>query len=103
MLDKVYGGQTSYITVGTVQHTARLWRVRKGFLPKEDSHYCTDSGKTCQAFERRGISKHTKDAFYNGMREEYKPLIGHKVDKPDIRVSDLLQEVRKIEENEARR
>ena len=43
-----------------------------------------------------------KDAFYNGLREEYKPLIAHKVDKPDIRVSDLLQEMRKIEENEAR-
>ena len=44
-----------------------------------------------------------KDALYNDLREEYNPLIAHKVDKPDIRISDLLQEVRKIEENEARR
>ena len=49
------------------------------------------------------LANTAKDAFYNGLREEYKPLIAHKVDKPDIRVSDLLKEVRKIEENEARR
>ena len=49
------------------------------------------------------LANTTKYTFHNGLREEYKPLIAHKVDKPDIRVSDLLQEVRKIEENEARR
>ena len=82
-----------------MQHAASLWRIGEGFLPEDDSHYCTDSGKTCW----EELTNTAKDALYNGLREEYKPLIAHKVDKPDIRVSDLLQEVRKIEENEARR
>ena len=49
------------------------------------------------------LANTAKDAFHDGLREEYKPLIAHKVDKLDIGVSNLLQEVRKIEENEARR
>ena len=39
------------------------------------------------------LANTAKDPFYNRLREEYKPLIAHKVDKLDIRVSDLLQEV----------
>ena len=44
-----------------------------------------------------------KEVFYNGLQEEFKPLIAHKVDQPGIKMSDLLQEVQRIEENEARR
>ena len=49
------------------------------------------------------LANTAKDAFCNGLREEYKPLTAHKVDKLDIRVPNLLQKVRKIEDNEARR
>ena len=49
------------------------------------------------------LANTAKEAFYNGLHEEFKPLIAHKVDQPGIKVSNLLQEVRRIEENEARR
>ena len=49
------------------------------------------------------LANTAKEAFYNGLTEEFKLLIAHKVDQPGVKVSNLLQEVRKIKENEARR
>ena len=49
------------------------------------------------------LANTAKDAFYHGLREEYKPLIVHKLDRPGIKMSDLLQEVQKIEESENRK
>ena len=49
------------------------------------------------------LANTAKEAFYNGLREEFKPLIAHKLDQPGIKMFDLLQKVRKIEESENRK
>jgi len=48
------------------------------------------------------LAKTAKESFYNGLREEYKPMVVHLKDKPEVRVSDLLQAVRRIEEDNDR-
>ena len=105
VLDKVYGGQTSYIAL-----QSELCNMQQAYRESAKAFYQRMTPIIVQIQEKHAghlkeeeLANTAKDAFYNGLREEYKPLIAHKVDKPDIRVSDLLQEVRKIEENEVRR
>ena len=38
-----------------------------------------------------------QEAFYNGLREEYKPMVIHMLESPDVTVGDLVEAVRKIE------
>ena len=49
------------------------------------------------------LTNSSKDIFYNGLREEYKSLIAHLKDKLGVKLTDLLQEVRKIEGMEQRK
>ena len=105
LLDKVYSGQTSYIAL-----QSELCNMQQAYGESAKAFYQRMTPMIVQIQEKHAgclkeeeLANTAKDAFYNGLREEYKPLIAHKVDKPDIRVSDLLQEVQKIEENEARR
>ena len=105
VLDKVYGGQTSYIAL-----QSELCNMQQAYGESAKAFYQRMTPIIVQIQEKHAghlkeeeLANTAKDAFYNGLREEYKPLIAHKVDKPDIRVSDLLQEVQKIEENKARR
>ena len=105
VLDKVYGGQTSYIAL-----QSELCNMQQAYGESAKAFYQRMTPIIVQIQEKHAghlkeeeLVNTAKDAFYNRLREEYKPLIAHKVDKLDIRVSDLLQEVRKIEENEARR
>ena len=95
VLDKVYGGQTSYIAL-----QSELCNMQQAYGESAKAFYQRMTPIIVQIQEKHAghlkeeeLANTAKDAFYNGMREEYKPLIAHKVDKPDIRVSDLLQEV----------
>ena len=105
VLDKVYREQTSYIALHS-----ELCNMQQAYGKSVKAFYQRMTPIIVQIQEKHAghlreeeLANIARDAFYNGLREEYKPLITHKVDQPDIRESDLLQEVRKIEENEARR
>ena len=105
VLDKVYRGQTSYIAL-----QSELCNMQQAYGESAKDFYARMTPIIVQIQEKHAghlkeekLANTARDAFYNGLREEYKPLIAHKVEKPDIRESDLLQEVQKIEENEARR
>ena len=97
MLNKVYGGQTSYIALQS--ELCNMQQVygesAKAFYQRMTPIIVQIQEKHAGHLKEEELANTAKDAFYNGLREEYKPLIAHKVDKPDIRVSDLLQEVRK--------
>ena len=95
VLDKIYGGQTSYIAL-----QSELCNMQQAYRESAKAFYQRMTPIIVQIQEKHAghlkeeeLANTAKDAFYNGLREEYKPLIAHKVDKPDIRVSDLLQEV----------
>ena len=105
VLDKVYGGQMPYTALQSelCNMQQAYGETAKAFYQRMTPIIVQIQEKHAGHLKEEELANTAKDAFYNGLREEYKPLIAHKVDKPDIRVSDLLQEVRKIEENEARR
>ena len=95
VLDKVYSGQTSYIAL-----QSELCNMQQAYGESAKAFYQRMTPIIVQIQEKHAghlkeeeLANTAKDAFYNGLREEYKPLIAHKVDKPDIRVSDLIQEV----------
>ena len=47
--------------------------------------------------ETRELERTAQEAFYNGLRDEYKPMIVHMLENPDITVGDLVEAVRKVE------
>ena len=105
VLDNIYSEQTSYIALQSelCNMQQAYGELAKAFYQRMIPIIVQIQEKHAGHLKEEELANTAKDAFYNGLREEYKPLIAHKVDKPDIRVSDLLQDVQKIEENEARR
>ena len=51
-------------------------------------------------FRLSDLECHTKEAFFNGLRPEYRAMVVHKRDNPDITIMQLLTTVRECEENE---
>ena len=95
VLNKVYSGQTSYIAL-----QSKLCNMQQAYGESAKAFYQRMTPIIVQIQEKHAghlkeeeLANTTKDAFYNGLRKEYKPLIAQNMDKPDIRVSDLLQEV----------
>ena len=89
VLDKVYGGQMSYIPL-----QSELCNIQqadgesvKAFYQRMIPIIVQIPEKHVGHLKEEELANTAKDAFYNGLREAYKPLIAHKVDKPDIRVS----------------
>ena len=85
VLDKVYGGQTSYIAL-----QSELCNMQQAYGGSAKAFYQRMTPIIVQIQEKHAghlkeeeLANTTKDAFYDGLREEYKPLIAHKVDRPD--------------------
>ena len=51
-------------------------------------------------FRAGDLEHHTKEAFFNGLQPEYRVMVVHKYDNPDITITQLLTAVRECEENE---
>ena len=51
-------------------------------------------------FRPGDLERHTKDAFFNGLRPEYRAMVVHKCDNPDMSITQLLTAIRECEENE---
>ena len=43
------------------------------------------------------LERTAQEAYFNGLREEYKPRIAYMLEKPDVTVTDLVEAVRHIE------
>ena len=43
------------------------------------------------------LERTEQEAFYNGLCEEYKPIVVHMLESPDVTVGDLVEAIRKIE------
>ena len=44
-----------------------------------------------------------QEAFYNGLRDEYKPMVVHMLENPGVTNGDLVKAVRKVESTQERR
>ena len=43
------------------------------------------------------LERMVQEAFYNGLHEEYKPMVVHMLESPNVTIGDLVEAVRKIE------
>ena len=43
------------------------------------------------------LERMAQEAFYNGLHEEYKPMVIHMLESPDVTVGDLVEAIQKIE------
>ena len=105
VLDKVYGSETSYIALQSelCNMQQAYGETARAFYQRMTPIIVQIQEKHAGRLKEEELANTAKDAFYHGLREEFKPLIAHKLDKPGVKMSDLLQEVRKIEESENRK
>ena len=43
------------------------------------------------------LERTAQEAFYNALRDEYKPMVVHMLENPGVTVGDLVKAVRKVE------
>ena len=43
------------------------------------------------------LEQMAQEAFYNGLRDEYKPMVVHMLENLGVTVGDLIEAVRKVE------
>ena len=43
------------------------------------------------------LERTAQEAFYNGLHDEYKPMVVHMLENPGVTVGDLVEAVRKVE------
>ena len=104
VLDKVYGRQTSFIALQSelCNMTQQYNETAKNYYQRLSQVMVSLRKLHSGRLNSDELAKTAKESFYNGLREEYKPMVVHLKDKPNIRVSDLLQAVRVIEEDNDR-
>ena len=44
-----------------------------------------------------GLERTVQEAFYYSLQEEYKPMVVHMLESPEVTIGDLVEAVRKIE------
>ena len=101
-LDHVYGGATFYR-----QMMNKLNNMAQGMseLAKDYYERVLQVRVKLQEFHaymfRAGdLERHTKEAFFNGLRPEYQAMVVHKWDNPGVTITQLLTVVWECEENE---
>ena len=95
VLDKVYGSETSYIALQSelCNMQQAYGETARAFYQRMTPIIMQIQEKHAGRLKEEELANTAKEAFYNGLREEFKPLIAHKLDQPGIIMSDLLQEV----------
>ena len=101
-LGQVYGGATSYRQMmnklnNMVQCNSELAkdyyeRVLQVRVKLQEFH--------AYMFRAGNLEHHTKDAFFNRLRPEYRAMVVHKCNNPDITITQLLTAMRECEEND---
>ena len=101
-LDHVYGGATSYW-----QMMNKLNNMAQGQSESAKDYYkrVLQVRVKLQEFHaymfRVGdLERHTKEAFFNGLHPEYRAMVVHKCDNPNVTITQLLTAVQECEENE---
>ena len=101
-LDHMYGGATSY-----QQMMNKLNNMAQGQSEPVKDYYerVLQVRVKLQEFHaymfRAGdLEQHTKEAFFNGRCPEYRAMVVHKQDNPDVTIMQLLTAVWECEENE---
>ena len=98
-LDKLYGRSASYVHL-----QSEMCNIQQLYKESAQDYYerlvCLQvaiQDKYPGGLHNLELERMVQEAFYNGLRDEYKPMVIHMLEHPDITVGDLVEAVRKVE------
>ena len=104
-LDKLYGRSASYVHL-----QSEMCNIQQLYRESAQDYYerlvrlqVAIQDKYPERLHDLELERTAQEAFYNGLRDEYKPMIVHMLENPDVTVGDLVEAVRKVESVQERR
>ena len=98
-LDKLYGRSASYVHL-----QSEMCNIQQTYKESAQDYYerlvrlqVAIQDKYPECLHDLKLERTAQEAFYNGLQEEYKLMVIHMLESPDVTVRDLVEAVRKIE------
>ena len=98
-LDKLYSRSASYVHL-----QSEICNIQQTYKESGKDYYeqlvrlqLAIQDKYQEGLHDLELERTAQEAFYNGLWEEYKPMVIHMLESPNITVGDLVEAIRKIE------
>ena len=98
-LDKLYGRSASYVHL-----QLKMCNIQQTYKESAQDYYewlvrlqVAIQDKYPECLHDLELERTAQEAFYNGLWEEYKLMVIHMLESPDVTVRDLVEAIRKIE------
>ena len=98
-LDKLYGQSASYVHL-----QSEMCNIQQLYKESAQDYYerlirlqVAIQDKYPERLHDLELERTTQEAFYNRLRDEYKPMIVHMLEHKDVTISDLVEAIRKVE------
>ena len=98
-LDKLYGRSASYVHL-----QSEMCNIQQLYRESAQDYYerlvrlqVAIQDRYPERLHEMELERTAQEAFYNGLREEYKPMVVHMLENPGVTVGDLVEAVRKVE------
>ena len=104
-LDKLYGRSASYVHL-----QSEMCNIQQLYKESAQDYYerlvrlqVTIQDKYPERMHKLELERTAQEAFYNSLRDEFKPMIVDMLENPKVTVGDLVEAVRKVEAIQERR
>ena len=104
-LDKLYGRSASYLHL-----QSEMCNIQQLYRESAQDYYerlvrlqVAIQDRYPERLHEMELERTAQEAFYNGLRDEYKPMVVHMLENPGVTVGDLIEAVRKVESIQERR
>ena len=98
-LDKLYGRSASYVHL-----QSEMCNIQQLYRESAQDYYerlirlqVAIQDRYPERLHEMELEQTAQEAFYNGLRDEYKPMVVHMLENPGVTVGDLVEAVRKVE------
>ena len=98
-LDKLYGRSASYVHL-----QSEMCNIQQLYRESAQDYYerlvhlqVAIQDRYPERLHEMELERTAQEAFYNGLRDEYKPMVVHMLENPGVTVGDLVKAVRKVE------
>ena len=94
-LDKLYGHSASYVHL-----QSEMCNIQQTYKESAQDYYeqlvhlqVAIQDKHPECLHDLELERTAQEAFYNGLREEYKPMVIHMLESPDVTIRNLVEAV----------
>ena len=98
-LDKLYGRSASYVHL-----QSEMCNIQQLYRESAQDYYerlirlqVAIQDRYPERLHEMELERMAQEAFYNGLHDEYKPMVVHMLENPGVTVGDLVEAVRKVE------